>query len=541
MFKLVFFTTNNVKLAHARHMADGHHLVIESFRRKTFYASYTEPQIDSRNELLKQSYESALEQAKNSGMNVKRKFFFLEDTSVIIDALSTQEKEVPGVNVKFWMEVMEFESLDRILREKSNRNVTVRSDILLHVPCYYRKKWKIEEQYLIFVGTQEGTIVEIEQEFETNLVFPWLDNKTFNKWFVPQGESKPISCLSIEKADIYDFRRHAFLQMVKFFSGKGMLFPLSKQVSFSLSPPTLLICGYPCAGKTTLSQYLVCKFGYIHIEASDFMYLSFYLRHGVGSGVRISDFAEESLKQKPEIASEKIAEYMECLGELPVVISGFRSMREIEWLQNFFDEKGVRKSFLLGYIDASQQIRFKRYNKRKRDGQEISVEQFRIQDKQQIRMGLEEISLSTSRKSICNENTLEEFFQESEAMLSLSKISKISLLDTKFDFSIFGDFSKDIGLEKPIFMALLSEWEEGEDRRYFTTTEITKLINKLFPGMKPKYKDNVSRYFNQDFYVFYEIDPDPDESKRKYRLSNTGYGRAISIYYELERNYSKQA
>ena len=86
----------------------------------------------------------------------------------------------------------------------------------------------------------------------------------------------------------------------------------------------------------------------------------------------------------------------------------------------------------------------------------------------------------------------------------------------------------------PIFMALLSRWEDREDRPYFTTTEIAKLISELFPSMKPKHKDNVSRYFNQDFYAFYEIDPDPDENKRRYRLSNTGYGRAVAIYYELK-------
>ena len=65
------------------------------------------------------------------------------------------------------------------------------------------------------------------------------------------------------------------------------------------------------------------------------------------------------------------------------------------------------------------------------------------------------------------------------------------------------------------------------------TTAIAKLIKEIFPEVKPKHKDNVSRYFNQDFYALYEIEPSSDESKRRYRLSNTGYGRAVDAYYGL--------
>ena len=517
-------------------MAERYPVTIESFRRKTFYAGYTEPMIDSRDDLLRQSYESALEQARNSGVNIDKRFFFLEDTSVIVDALSEKEREIPGVNVKFWMKDIEFEDLDRDLTQKLNRNVTVRSDILLHIPKYFQKKWEIKDDYLVFVGTQQGSVVEVEIDFETNLVFPWLDNKTFNKWFVPRGESQPLSCLTIKDADRYDFRLHAFSKMIEFFEQNGALSSLFEQQSLGLEatspnpPPVLIICGFPCAGKTTLSQYLVRRFGYIHIEASDFMYLNFYLRHDVGSAVSIADFAEEALKQKPEIAAEKIAEYMEGLSELPVVISGFRSMREIEWLKHYFEQRGNSKSFLLGYIKASQEDRFERYNMRKRDGHEIPKEKFKIQDEQQIRMGLREISLYIDKKTINNERTLDEFFKESEVALGPSQLS---LHDTEMDFLIFDGFSKNVGLEASIFMALLSKWEDREDREYFTTTQIAKLINDLFSSMKPKHKDNVSRYFNRDFYAYYEIDPDLDENKRRYRLSNSGYGRAVSIYYGL--------
>lgn len=518
-------------------------VAIESFRRKTFYASYTEPRIDSRDELLHQSYESALEQARNAGINTGKTFFFLEDTSVIIDALSTEFKEIPGVNVKYWMKETKFKDLDETLTQASNRNVTVRSDFLLHIPEYYRQKWGIKDNYLVFVGKQLGTVIESERNFEQNLVYPWLDNKTFNKWFVPCGESQPLSCLSIIDADQYDFRRHAFSEMMEFFSQKGILGSsfeqqfLALETTSQVSIPILIICGYPCAGKTTLSQHLVRKYGYIHIEASDFMYLNFYLRHDVSSGIRISDFAEDALRQKPEIAAEKIGEYINTLGEQPIVISGFRSMDEINWLRKNFENGEIRRSFKLCYVDATQSIRFRRYNERKRDGHEIDMANFQLQDDQQVRMGLQDIASSSDKIVISNEGTLGKLFREARSSL---QPSEDSLHNSEIDLSIFTNFSKNIGLEAPIIMALLSKWEDREDRPYFTTTQIARLTNELFPAMKPKHKDNVSRYFNQDFYAYYEIAPDPDENKRRYRLSNSGYGRAVSIYYNFVCEEARQ-
>lgn len=537
MLKLIFFSTNRTKLAHVRYMAEGYPVSIESFRRKTFYASYTEPRIDCREELLRMSYESALEQAENSGINTKKRFFFLEDTSATVEALSTEGQEVPGVNIKYWMKDTRFKELDKVLTQCSNRHVTVRSDILLHIPETFRREWGIKENYLVFVGTQEGSVVENEQKIETNLVFPWLDNKTFNKWFVPHGEAKPLSSLPIEVADKYDFRRHAFSKMMRFFEQNGLYESSFEQRSLALektcqySSPVLILCGFPCAGKTTLSQYLVREYAYIHIEASDFMYLSFYLRHDLGTGVRISDFAEEALNQKPEIAAEKVAEYIKTLDDAPIVVSGFRSIKEVEWLENELERWENSRTLTVGFIEAEQSTRFKRSNRRRRDGEGITIDRFKEQEAQQIRMGLNGILSFPNRTIVPNEGTFEEFFYEAERRLEPSNKSRHG---SKIDFSIFRDHSKNIGLEAPILMALLCNWEDGEDRPYFTTTEIAKLINKLFPSMKPKHKDNVSRYFNQDFYAFYEMFSDLDENKRKYRLSNTGYGRAVSIYYRIK-------
>ena len=58
----------------------------------------------------------------------------------------------------------------------------------------------------------------------------------------------------------------------------------------------------------------------MHIEASDFMYLNYYLRHDINSEIDIGAFAEKALSEKPEIAAEQIAEYMQEFNTLPTVI-----------------------------------------------------------------------------------------------------------------------------------------------------------------------------------------------------------------------------
>ncbi|WP_427916278.1 non-canonical purine NTP pyrophosphatase [Stenotrophomonas maltophilia] len=136
MTDLWFLTTNAIKLANFRTLARGTGLSIHSFHERTFLASYYEPRLDDRQEILRLSYESALFQWNRAGLDLES-FFFIEDTSVIIHALSG-DREVPGVDVKYWMRDMDFPTLDELLKARGNdRAVTVRSDIILHLPPQY--------------------------------------------------------------------------------------------------------------------------------------------------------------------------------------------------------------------------------------------------------------------------------------------------------------------------------------------------------------------------------------------------------------------
>lgn len=63
-----------------------------------------------------------------------------------------------------------------------------------------------------------------------------------------------------------------------------------------------------------------------------------------------------------------------------------------------------------------------------------------------------------------------------------------------------------------------------DDTKSFTTTEIAHLVNKYFKAFE-RSKNNVSRYFNQAYYVYYEVKY--ENRKNRYKISPIGYSEAI--------------
>lgn len=193
MFNLYFITSSRSKLMHAQYLARDYDVLIVS--QKNYGITYSEPRIEDRDKLLEESLSDAKKRWFKNVSSPHEKMFFIEDTSVIIHALS-KNKEVPGVDVKYWMKDNDFSSVDALLRtEGNNRYVTVQSDILLYLS---RNLQQIEgKEYKRFTSSSTGIITEKEHNFKTNPLYPWLDNETFNKWFVPTGSDVPISMLSM--------------------------------------------------------------------------------------------------------------------------------------------------------------------------------------------------------------------------------------------------------------------------------------------------------------------------------------------------------
>lgn len=529
MRELTFFTTNPTKLAHARYIAEGRQIRIKGFRQRTYHADYVEPRLLSREAILDASYRSAKRQILKAGYSEASHPFILEDTSVRIDALSMAGEEMPGVEIKYWMEGRTFESLDAMLRAVGNvRGATVRSDVLLHVPGNYRAAWGIDTDFVVFTGKQRGSIVETERRFDTNFVYPWLDNKSFNKWFQPEGCDGPFGSLPIAVANQVDFRRKSFESLFKFLQARGYLTVPAAQMWLPLErKPNLILCGYTCSGKTTASQHLVRTFGYLHVEASDFMHLSYYYRHGYRGSIPIGDFAENALSQKPTIAAEKVVEYLlDNLAE-PIVISGFRAPQEIAFLQEEMAVYG--KHFGLRFIVADEQTRFERLHARGRPGDNLTFEEFRARDMQQERMGLEQIRNLPSMQMLENSGSLQDYLNCVDRIVGERGDTEIDIDRGLLSLST----TADVGLQDAILIAMLSVWQHDESRSFYTTTEISTIISRTLPNIHPKHKDNISRYFNQDYYAYFEISIPGGSSVRKYRLSNTGYGVAIRTLREL--------
>ncbi|HHA2851494.1 TPA: non-canonical purine NTP pyrophosphatase [Stenotrophomonas maltophilia] len=515
MTDLWFLTTNAIKLANFRTLARGTGLSIHSFHERTFLASYYEPRLDDRQEILRLSYESALFQWNRAGLDLES-FFFIEDTSVIIHALSG-DREVPGVDVKYWMRDMDFPTLDELLKARGNdRAVTVRSDIILHLPPSIQKWFRSDSGYIQFTGETNGHITDVEHALGQNPLRPWQDSKSFNKWFVPNGCQVPFSALDPDSADQADFRRRAFEGLISFLSDIGIRStnssPPQRQMQMPGLPPgspLLVICGLSGSGKTTIAEYLVNTAGYMHFEASDFMRCEYYERLGRSPSVRLSDFAIQVLDSEPWIIPEKIMSAMEGFGDFPIVITGFRSEREVEHLLANCERHGGVEIVV---VEARQNLRYARIRKRGRRDAPKSLRDLCSKDQEQLRMGVSRIRKNWP-KIIKNNGSIYELRRNVRHIVPAQNPGKwrkeMRIATNELERSLIramGSISSTDGL---------------------TTTRIADLVNRLSIRDFDTHKDNVSRYFNQRFSPYFTFKL--ISGKGYYSLSQTGRSYLLAL------------
>lgn len=550
MIKLFFLSSNLTKIAHFEYLLREHPIML--LPPPNYGKPYYEPRIEDRDELLKKSIQSAnLKLAKNASGNDQllqpdmafntdkentsllaryaskhqHRIFFIEDTSIAIEALS-KNREFPGVDVKYWMRETSFSDLDQQLKSLgNNRKVTVRSDIVLYLPPHLRNT--PEETYKVFVGEVAGSIVDEETSFKTNKVYPWLDNKTFNKWFVPNGAKKPISQLSISSSLKYDFRNLALHKLVLFLRSKDLLDIKQSQVKplqGELFPRrNYIICGATCAGKTLLASALTRLHAYQHIEASDFMRCALYSRHGYTTTMKIQDFASDALKKDPGIVARQIASYVKNMPTTGLVITGFRSPQEINILE--IELSGIAIETL--YIDSSLEIRYQRNRKRNRADAPISLPEFRQKNDAQNAMGLDAIRAQS--KTIQNEKNLFSYIRETLRYLT----DDSHLIPFNCEISRATVF---LPLEQALLISMLADHSKG--LLPLTTTQIARNAESNIPELRmkgekylPMDKNNVSRFFNQRFSPHFEAFNRND--KLYFSLSHTGISAAISLLRKI--------
>ena len=525
MTDITFVTSNLSKLAHARYLCRNYQVNILHYKKFFYGVGYEEPRIYDRKQLLAESFKDAVARWKRNVTERDNRLFFIEDTSVKIDALSEGDNEVPGVDVKYWMRETDFNLLDQELKNKgNNRKCSVTSHVMLFLTEDLQKKLGITEDYKIFKSTAYGEITEKEYSFETQILYPWLDNKTFNKWFVPNGYSLPVSLLDISQTDTGDFRKGAFEQMLTFLEENGAIknkrrFGNQLHLQFYDS---FVVCGRTCAGKSTIGKFLVDEYGYYHIEASEFMTHKLLETHGSKSNIDKHLFASKVLKVEPLFVVNKLIDFLhehEIYDKF--VITGFRTKDEVD---AFF--KAVYDNMLhLVYINSNFEERFKRWRLRRREVDSYSENRFREIDTIQDGMGVGEIESILGVKTIDNNTDgLMRFFRSfrkkflDESNRDAIRLNKKELKTIK------------ISLEKAILITLAIEYQKDESST-FTTTEISHMINRNFKVLE-RSKNNVSRYFNQSYNVYYEVKY--ENKKNRYKISPIGYSEAMTIIRNLK-------
>jgi inosine/xanthosine triphosphate pyrophosphatase family protein/cytidylate kinase len=529
MLELTFITSSREKLAHARYLCREYDIRIS--KQKNYGVGYVEPRTSDRTKLIEQSVRSALERWKKNVSNSEDRMFFIEDTSVVIPALSRGDSDYPGTDIKYWMRENEFSTIDRQLKEVGNdRRAIVRSDVALVLSGDLRRK--MGKEYILFTSETVGRIVDEEVALRTQPFYAWLSDKTFNKWFAPGDCKSPMSALPIDVADSYDFRAGAFRQMLSFLQIQGVvlqrLVDTASAKQATLFPlPLFVVCGPTCSGKTTIADHLAEQYGYYHIEASDLMYVSYYDSHGVGSSVRIGDFAEKALSENPCIVVDQVIELINEAREVPVVVTGFRAPGELLCFQRKYSGGSDIEEV---FVDADQQTRFHRSFNRRRPDSRRTYEDFVLTDRQQERMGLETLRQALRGSAILNDGSFKQYYEAfEEHFVQESRMPREQRDESIKDLQV----GLNLRLEDAIILALL---DRRESEQYLTTTEISKLIGTLMPAA-PKNKNNVSRYFNHQFHPFYEVSS--RNGKKVYRLSQTGLTKGRWLMEQLARSPEK--
>ena len=406
--RVYFYTTSTEKYLQARFVFGRSGLPLQQFRSKS--DPYQEDEHKGTEALLTAALDEVRETIGDSFL------FFVEDTSVVIDALSTETEEVPGLFVKEWFARTSYDDLDQALRAKGvGRAARVRSDIALHVPNLDRP--------VFFHGETAGTIAESAPHFETNSQHPWLSNDTFSAWFVPDGTTYRLGEMPVEQSISFDFRAKALFQLLdrleEYTAGVNLpsagyqrkpryAQPAHPEL-FESQRPALMVIGPTCAGKTTFAERADGKHGLTHIEASSIV----RTLDKRGKDEPAPDFARRVLTEMgPDVVARRILEwYEEVQDDQGFVISGFRTIEEILTLK---ERKPDARVVL---VEASPRIRLERYLKRPRESGLISLDELEEIDREQGAFGLLSVASQVPDIRIRNEETLEDYYAAVDAVI----------------------------------------------------------------------------------------------------------------------------
>ena len=409
--EVFFYTSNLEKFLQARAVFDRSGLVLKYFKSET--DPYTEDYTAGKERLLTKAIKEI------SGIIGRQAPFFVEDTSLRIESLSSVSEDHPGLAVKEWFAGTSFDEIDAELRHSGrNRSVTVKSDIALHLPLLPRP--------LFFHGEAAGFLAESPPDFSENEQYPWLTPKTFNGWFIPTGASRRLGEMSLEESWQYDFRIRAFEALIDRLEEYAAILNLPAH-AYSRSPrpsptgqlplfhenkPVFIVVGKMCAGKTTFGERASESHGFRWVEASNVLrtFKSGY------DDEQASDyeFAKQVLETKgSDVVARKILQLYSNDVSAGMIVTGFRTIEELETIKAHAPHAQVV------LIEASERVRFQRHLARGRLGRAKTPKEFRVHDIKQWEFGLLRVAEDFADIRVSNEGTLQDYWRQIEFILSV--------------------------------------------------------------------------------------------------------------------------
>lgn len=344
----------------------------------------------------------------------RSRLFFVEDTSLRIEALSGLE-DYPGLSVKEWFAATSFRSLDRALRANGDvRRAVVKSDIALHVPGLRRPVY--------FHGETVGEIPKSSPRFEASIQYPWLTPLSFNGWFVPDGARKRLGEMAIDESIRHDFRIRSLTKLLERLEEYAVVVnipppaysrrtALISSLQSSLWPRAVYaVIGNTCAGKTTLGDR-ASELDFLVLEASSVM-RSLAADTGATSGSPFEMAARLLRERGQDVVARRVLQLIEQEQERNIIITGFRTIEEIEFL------KAALPETVVVVVEASERTRFQRHLERGRTEGVTSIDDFRKLDSEQGLFGLLRVAEDFADIKIINEGTKDQYLRQVEGVIT---------------------------------------------------------------------------------------------------------------------------
>jgi inosine/xanthosine triphosphate pyrophosphatase family protein/dephospho-CoA kinase len=427
VLNVYFYTSNADKLLQARLMfvRRGYNLRHYRGRREPYDEDYSLGTEQLLNRAIRQV---------NDEFGVKS-IFFVEDTSLRLEGLS-KDIDYPGLAVKEWFTSTSFEDVDRELLKAGDRCATIKSDIALYVPTL--------SHTIFFHGETTGRVASSKPSFSPSHQYPWLTPSTFNGWFIPEGATKRLGEMEFEESLKFDFRAKSLSALITRLEEMNSALNLSapfytmrraasrggaEQLLFKeilsadeSTPRVLLVIGFKCAGKTTLSDHLAAQDDVMVIEASSVLRS---LAQDAEESVETADDAFRFLAQHGlDCVAQAIGNFIERGAAKLYVVTGLRTVEEILLLLERFPQGRVV------LVDSDIQARFERHVRRGRDQDVRTLHDFERQDEQQAHFGVLRVPNEVSTDVIRNDGTVEQFKARIEAFIESFDSRKLPRRDS---------------------------------------------------------------------------------------------------------------